>query len=52
MSDCAECGLGPNIETTEKGATGPFAGKIINEVKTAADVAKILGISEAEAGTK
>ena len=52
VSECAECGLGPNVETTEKGATGPFAGKIINDVKTAADVARILGIPEPEAATK
>lgn len=45
VSDCAECGLGPNIETTEKGAEGPFAGKIFNQVKTAADVARILGVA-------
>ena len=44
--------MGPNVETTEKGATGPFAGKIINEVKTAADVAAILGVSEPESAAK
>jgi hypothetical protein len=46
VSDCAECGLGPNIGVTDKDADGPFAEKIINGVKTPADVARILGVPE------
>ena len=46
VSECAECGLGPNIGVTDKDAEGPFAEKIVNGVKTASDVARILGVPE------
>jgi len=46
VSECAECGLGPNVEVIRKGEEGPFAGKIINGVKTAEDVEKILGAQQ------
>ena len=46
VSECAECGLGPNIGVTDKDAEGPFAEKIVNGVKTGSDVARILGVPE------
>lgn len=44
VSECAECGLGPNVELRAKGDSGPFY-PIKNNVRSAQDVQTILGVS-------
>ena len=43
VSECAECGLGPNVEVQAKGFTGRFP-PIKNKISTEDDVKKVLGI--------
>eukprot|EP00536_Pseudo-nitzschia_multiseries_P003143 jgi/Psemu1/185210/e_gw1.47.64.1 len=43
VSECAECGLGPNVEVREKSFDGLFP-PIKNRISTEEDVKKVLGI--------
>lgn len=45
VSECAECGLGPNCELRAAGDDGPFY-PIKNKIKEAEDVRRLLGLPE------